>query len=105
MVKIGNGSYMLLHWQSKYYCLGKVNTTIRNDITSPRQFLFFLFLFLSLCSLKTGDDAPNSQKNEWNTQYLSHIHRKSSLECHLNLLRIFDEETEGEDEGDTETEI
>ena len=28
MVKIENGSYMLLHWQSKYYCLGKVNTTI-----------------------------------------------------------------------------
>ena len=96
---------VLLHRQSKYYCIGKVNTTICDDIISPKQALFLLFFFLSLCSLKAGGDAPNSQKNERDTQYLSHIHRKSSLECHLNLLRIFDEETEGEDEGETETEI
>ena len=25
---------MLLHQQSKYYCIGKVSTTIRDDITT-----------------------------------------------------------------------
>lgn len=58
--------------------------------------------FRSLCA---GSDAPYTGDDERNAQYLSHIHRQTCLECYLNLLGIFDEETEGEDESKAKTEI
>ena len=69
-----------------------------------RQILFCLYVlfFRSLCA---GSDAPYTGDDERNAQYLSHIHRQTCLECYLNLLGIFDEETEGEDKGKAKTEI
>ena len=61
------------------------------------SYLCFVFLFRS--SLRAGGDAPYSRYDERKTQYLAHIHRQSCLESHLNLLGVFHEETEGEDEG------
>ena len=65
-------------------------------------FCLYVLFFRSLCA---GSDAPYTGDDERNAQYLSHIHRQTCLECHLNLLRIFDEEAEGEDKGKTKTEI
>ena len=65
-------------------------------------FCLYVLFFRSLCA---GSDAPYTGDDERNAQYLSHIHRQTSLECYLNLLGIFDEETEGEDESKAKTEI
>lgn len=63
-----------------------------------------LCLYL-LCSSEAGGDAPYTEKNKRNAENLSHIHRQTSLEGYLNLLRVFDEETEGEDKSKTQTKI
>lgn len=65
-------------------------------------FCLYVLFFRSLCA---GSDAPYTGDDERNAQYLSHIHRQTCLECYLNLLGIFDEETEGEDESKAKTEI
>ncbi len=64
-----------------------------------------LFLFQSFRFSIASGNAPYTGDDERNAQYLSHIHRQACLECHLNLLRIFDEEAEGEDKGKAKTEI
>lgn len=64
-----------------------------------------LLLFHHLRSLETGSNAPNSKNDERNAQYLSHVHRQTSLESYLNLLGIFYEETEGEYQGQTKAKV
>ena len=42
---------------------------------------------------------------EWDGQQLAHIEWHTGFECLLNLLRVFDEETEREDENEAQSEV
>ena len=67
--------------------------------------IILCFAFRLLRSLAAGSDAPYAKGDEWKAQNLSHIYRQSCFESHLNLLRVFYEEAEDEDEGKAKTEI
>ena len=67
--------------------------------------IILCFAFRLLRSLVAGSDAPYAKGDEWKAQNLSHIYRQSCFESHLNLLGVFHEETEGEDESKAKTEI
>ena len=59
----------------------------------------WLYLFLSFYhTIDTNDD-------EWYREYLSHIEWERGFEGFLNLLRVLNEEAEGEDVGQAEAEI
>ena len=47
---------------------------------------------------------PSAQQDERYTKQLAHIEKHTLLEVHLDFLRIFNEEAEGEDEEDAQPE-
>ena len=49
--------------------------------------------------------ADDTNDNEWNREYLSHINGQRSFEGFLYFLGVFDEEAEREDVCQTETEV
>jgi len=77
----------------------------RAYLSKHDAFIFLVFCFKFLSSLWARGYAPNANEDERNAQYLSHVHRQTGLEGYLNLLRIFDEEAEGEDEGEAKSEV